>query len=238
MSVVALTLMRFEGAHRLWMFSQMALARLPLSRTAGLRFWKLLGSGHGGGFSLRPDTHRFGLLTVWDTEAEARAFVGESSLARAFRQRAAETWTVFLRPTRVRGRWNGRQPFAPSAAPPPDAPIAVLTRATIRLSRLGRFWALVPTTNRALADAEGVLFSIGIGEMPFVRQATFSVWRSEADLRAYAHRGDAHALAIRRTYAEDWYAEELFARFAVLHAEGSWGGYNPLAGINPTRHVG
>lgn len=229
--------MRFEGVHRLWMFSQMALARLPLSRTSRLRFWKLLGAGYGGGFSLRPDTARFGLLTVWDTETEAQTFLAQSPVVRAFRQHAVETWTVLLQPTRARGKWNGRQPFVPLGGSAPDTPVAVLTRATIRLSRLGRFWSLVPATNLALTDAEGVLFSIGIGEMPFVRQATFSLWRSEADLHQYAHFSRAHAQAIRRTYAEQWYAEELFARFAVLRAEGSWDGRDPL-GENPTLRVG
>ncbi|MCS6773792.1 MAG: spheroidene monooxygenase [Anaerolineae bacterium] len=231
-TVVALTLMRFEGIHRLWMFSQMAFARLPLRFTSGLRFWKLLGAGYGGGFSLRPDTARFGLLTVWDTELEAQSFLRTSPVARAFFQRAAETWTVLLQPTRARGKWNGRQPFMPSAAPSSGEPIAVLTRATIRLSCLARFWSHVPAANRALADAEGVLFSIGIGELPFLRQATFSLWRSEADLRAYAHQSEAHARAIRCTYTERWYSEELFARFAVIHAEGSWEGRDPLGKKN------
>lgn len=237
-TLTALTLLRFNGLDRLWMLSQMAFARPALRQTPGLRFWKLLGSGVN--FGLRPDFNRFALLTVWQSADQAAAFFSSQSGDRSpgsvlhrLQQRAVESWTVHMLPLRVRGTWAGATPFVPlphSAAEHTDGPLAVLTRATIRLGRLRAFWSRVPATQRALQGAPGLLLSIGIGEAPIVRQATFSLWRSEAAMRAYAYQLPAHAEVIRRTRDESWYAEELFARFVPIASQGTWDGRDPLRG--------
>ncbi len=231
-TLTTFTLLRFDNRQRWWMWLQMALARPQLARTPGLRFWKLLGAGKDGGFSLQPDFNRFGLLLVWEQARSAQDFFNASTLFHALRQRAAERWTAFLLPIQARGAWNRRQPFVPASSHEwaHVAPIAVLTRATIRLAHLRDFWAHVPSANVALTQTEGVLFSIGVGEMPLARQATFSVWRDIEAIHRYAHRTRGHAEALRRTRREHWYAEELFARFAVLATEGSWCGQDPLGG--------
>ncbi len=229
-TLTTFTLLRFDDRQRWWMWLHMALARPLLARTSGLQFWKLLGTGKGGGFSLRPDLNRFGLLLVWRSEQDAQAFFEASALFGDIQRRAAEHWTAFLLPTQARGLWNRRQPFTPVVGETSAnlTPVAVLTRATIRLSHLKSFWAHVPAANAALARADGLLFSVGIGEMPFVRQATFSLWRNAEAIRAYAYGSAAHTQAIRGTRQQRWYAEELFARFIVLRAEGSWEGHDPL----------
>ncbi len=70
--------------------------------------------------------------------------------------------------------------------------------------------------------------------MPWLRQATLSVWRSGAAMRGWAYRTPEHAEVVRRTRAEGWYSEELFARFRLLGTRGSWGGGDPLAGLLPS----
>jgi len=209
----------------------MAFARPKLRCIPGLRFWKLLGSGYGRGLSLRPNWSRYGLLAVWENAGAAEKFFESSSLIQSYRRHADEIWTVRLLPIEAHGAWSGVNPFSPLTTPPTDGPIAVLTRATIRLSRLRAFWSAVPAASRALDEATGLLASIGIGEAPFIRQATFSLWRSADDMQAFAYRTPEHREAMRRTRAENWYREELFARFVPVASEGTWEGRNPLGGI-------
>jgi len=225
--VTTVTLMRFQGTHRLWMLAQMGLARLVLADARGVHFWKLLGTGHGLGFSLRPNFGVYALLAVWDHAQQGEQFLHTSAWMRAIHTHAGEVWSVFLLPASAHGTWNGHAPFTPSIYPA-GGPIAVLTRATIRPAKLVSFWQMVPSTSAVLADRDGLLLSVGMGEMPVLRQATFSLWRDENAIRSFAYQTPAHAEAIRRTYSQDWYAEELFARFAPLASEGTWGGRDPL----------
>jgi hypothetical protein len=229
--LTTLTLFGFSGREKIWAFAQMAFVRPQLARIAGLRFWKLLGSGHGSGFSLRPNWARYGLLAVWKNVEALENFFAHSALMQTYRRHAEEIWTVRLAPVEVHGLWSGVNPFFPLASQSPIGPIAVLTRATIRLRRLRAFWSAVPATSQALDQATGLLASLGIGEAPFFRQATFSLWRSVGDMEAFAFRNPAHREAMRRTRAENWYREELFARFMPMASEGRWNGRDPLAGF-------
>ncbi|MEU8383068.1 spheroidene monooxygenase [Streptosporangium sp. NPDC048865] len=113
--------------------------------------------------------------------------------------------------------------------PDPGGPVAVLTRASIRPARLVAFYRSVPGVDRLLAEQDGCLASVGVGEWPLARQGTFSLWRDAAAVRDFAHRGRAHRQVIGRTRAEGWYSEELFARFSPYASEGTWNGADPLA---------
>ncbi|MFC7668769.1 hypothetical protein ACFQT0_16385 [Hymenobacter humi] len=142
-------------------------------------------------------------------------------------------WTVELAPLKSQGLWDGKTPFDYPADAPTAAvgPVAVLTRASIRLRKTPRFWQYVEPTSAALAQAGGVRAAIGLGELPLVRQATFSVWESAQAMQQYAYRDVRHREVIQLTRSENWYAEELFARFQVLGSTGTLDGHNPLAGL-------
>ncbi|BCB82625.1 hypothetical protein Pflav_090350 [Phytohabitans flavus] len=71
-----------------------------------------------------------------------------------------------------------------------------------------------------MGAAPGLLTRFGIGEAPIGWQGTVSVWRNTADLVEFAYRHPEHRTAILRTPTEGWYAEDLFARFAVLDVMG------------------
>jgi hypothetical protein len=233
MPLTTLTVFTFLPGHSRWALAQMGTAPLQLKRVLGLRFFKLMGSGAANGFGFWPNLRRYGFMAVWDDAAAAEVFFARHPLWAAYQQRSAETWTVHLAPLKAHGLWDGQTPFEYSHPMPmaENAPLAVLTRASIRWRKTPRFWQFVEPTSAALAQAAGVRAAIGLGELPLVRQATFSVWESARAMQEYAYKDVKHREVIQLTRREKWYAEELFARFQVLSSTGTMDGVEPLAGL-------
>jgi len=211
----------------------MALSRRALARLPGIGFHKLCGTGTGEGFTPAPNTAVWAILATWPGRGEAERAVAEADVFRRWRDRAGETWTVVLEPLSARGRWDGQAPFppAPDARPSPPGPLAVLTRATIRKRILLDFWGRVPSISRAIGENRDVMFKIGMGEVPWIHQITFSIWPDARSMAAFAHADGPHARAVRAVREEGWFHEELYARFRLLSAHGTWAGGDPLARV-------
>ena len=230
-NTVTLSLFRFASIPaRLWVLGQMGLARLSLRRMPEVGFYKLVGSGSGEGFTPRPNTAVWGILATWPDMATARRLTQSAPVYRRWRAMAVESWTVVLEPVASRGTWSGAAPFQPGVpdAAPDAGPIVALTRATMRARTFWRFWRRVPDISATIGADPNVIFKIGIGEVPFLHQITFSIWPDAATMANFARGDGPHGRAIAAVRAENWFAEELYARFRILDDWGTWGGASPL----------
>lgn len=213
--------------------TRMALHRRPVRSMPGVRFAKLLGTGTGRTFTPRDaDPHHWGVLICWDDEAGPQRFA-DSPVARDWGRFATESATWTMRPLASRGLWAGKEPFGRPTPSRWAGPVAGLTRGRIKPRMWRTFWASAGPVARDAHAAGGMTFAMGIGEAPIGLQGTFSTWTDGAALNDFAHRRAPHTEMIARTAELGWYAEELFARFALLSAEGTVAGH-PVPGPKPT----
>ena len=227
MQSVTLSLFRFGSARaRAWALFQMGPARFALRAIRDIGTVKLCGSGVGQGFTPIPDTSVYAILATWPDHDTARRAMFGTHIFRRYAAMSEERMTLFLTPTAARGKWDGAEPFVPQDVAT-DGPVAALTRATVRLRTARRFWRHEPAISRAIGSDPNVLFKIGIGELPLVRQATFSVWPDTASMAAFARADGPHASAIRAVRDEGLFKEELYARFRVDAVDGCWAGVTP-----------
>jgi heme-degrading monooxygenase HmoA len=99
------------------------------------------------------------------------------------------------------------------------------------MNRLKNFWANVDDVSDLMRKSPGYITSLGIGERPLYRQATFSVWNSLDNVKAFAYGSREHAEVIKKTRDEGWYSEELFARFKPVAVSGTLNNADPLNGL-------
>jgi hypothetical protein len=197
---------------------RMALDRGGLRKMTGVTFAKMLGTGKGETFTPRDaDANRWGCVVVLD-EGQLEA-LDNSKLIKRWRANSIEEVRFLLDPISSHGLWAKKNPFAYSSNQT-DGQVVAITRARIKWLQNFRFWRAVPPVTQSLHASEGLIRTIGIGEAPIGLQGTFSHWNSGTDLRSFAYKGAAHQSAIAATERHGWYAEELFARFAVRDIRG------------------
>ena len=241
---VSLTILRYRKRYIPFALLAMALFRLPLWRRKDISFWKLMGSGKNGTFDKKPDWQQWGILAVHSTalvvngsdaaeggnKNDLKALYG-SFISKWTRFFNCEVWTIILEPIEGHGTWDGKKVFGD--LPPRsdhEGLIAILTRATIRPGRLKNFWKNVDAVAVQMAVAKGFVASLGIGEVPWIKQATFSVWESKQDMKNFAYQLHVHKEVIQKTRSEKWYSEDMFTRFKILGATGTIRGKDPLGG--------
>jgi hypothetical protein len=189
--------------------------RSRLRRTPGVEFAKLLGTQRGHEFRpSAPDPTRWAALTVW---------TGQPAALPGWDRIAARHCRLTLRPVHSRGAWAGRAPFGAPHPAVHNGPLLVITRARLRPTRSLAFWRAIGPVTATLPAAPGLLAAFGIGEAPIGLQGTVSVWRRAADAARFAYRTAEHTSVVAQTPIRRWYAEELFARLAVLAVAGDPG---------------
>jgi hypothetical protein len=235
-----LTLVRYKKRHIYFALCAMALHRIPLWRNPLISFHKTLGCGKGDTFSQNADWQQYGLLAVTDEDfsnTDLKAFSAEeiqkkvygSFVTKWWRFFGCESYTIMLQPIEGHGLWDGKTAFG-ELPPKSDysGPLGVLTRATIHQRKSKRFWEHVEAVSEQMRQSPGYLFSIGVGETPWLRQATFSVWNSKEEMKSFAYRSVHHADVIVKTRKEQWYKEDMFVRFRILSRWGTLRGRDPL----------
>jgi hypothetical protein len=222
-SIIIVRYPRFLG----WVgFLSMAVFRFPLWINPNISFWKLMGTGKNGSFDKTPDWRQWAVLLV-HTKKDIQTTPAFLRLWwKCFR---CEQWTMVLEPIEGHGLWDGKQPFGKLAKQTDySGPICVLTRATIRIKKLHRFWSHVDAIATKMAGSDGFITSVGIGEIPWIKQATFSIWTNKEAMRAFAYQMKDHAEVVVKTKKENWYSEEMFVRFKPIDSFGTLNGYLPF----------
>ena len=198
---------------------RMAIDRTLLRRSNGVTFAKMLGCGKGETFTpTDADPTRWGCLVVIP-ENQLSELDGSRTI-RVWRNKSVSEFRVVLDPIASTGMWSKQKPFEPSAPANFQGQVVAITRARIKASQTMRFFKSVPPVTASLHSSPGLISTIGIGEAPIGLQGTFSLWESMQAIKDFAYKGAAHQKAIAQTSEFDWYAEELFARFAVREIRG------------------
>lgn len=191
-----------------------------------------MGCGKNGTFDIMPELTQWAMLSVHENILQKE--INVKLLYGPFIQQwinlfAKETLIIQLNPISGHGSWDGKNAFASSyqsdASP---GPIATLTRATIRINKLKHFWKNVAPVANKMTSAKGYRFSVGIGEIPWIKQATFSIWDSEEDMKHFAYKMKEHSEVIKKTRKEKWYSEDMFVRFKVISVVGEMANFSPV----------
>jgi spheroidene monooxygenase len=227
--VVVVILVDYLRQHQAWGWMRLVQGPGVLRDEPGLQFAKVMGSGHEGGFSLRPSTTHQGLICMFANAAQADAFLTGPHVQQ-MRERARESWTGILSVTASRGSWDGQvwgtTPASvlgayASAGQAESGAIAALTRASIRPAKTATFWRMAPAAQSELDHAPGCEIAAGLGEAPLLRQCTFSVWQDTASMLAYSMNG-AHRKAVDLAHSKGYFSESMFVRMRVLQHQGQW----------------
>jgi hypothetical protein len=206
--------------------ARLATDRRPLRHVPGLAFWRLLGTGRGSNTAASINVRRTALFAVWEREDDLDRFLRSSAIADRW-MRAEEAWHVRLRAISGHGSWRGFDVLPALQVGSDGGPIAVITRASVRMRAWPAFTRDGSIVSADLQRADGLLGALGMGEAPVGRLGTFSLWRRADDIVAFA-RSLRHADVMRRSRHEGWYREELFARFEPYASAGTWDGVDPL----------
>ena len=206
---------------RAWGFMRYILGKAPFQNLPGLQFCKMLGSGFNGGFSTKPSLTKQGFFCVFDSAQNAARFEESSAIMKAYQDHAHEFFIATVQAYTSRGSWSGFSMSCVNSDQPPAGPIASLTRASIRPSKARQFWAKAKPAEDAITLASGKILTAGIGEAPYFRQATFTIWDNTQSLDQYAQQG-AHLSAIKAAYGQAYFSESMFTRFRIKKAQGIW----------------
>lgn len=216
---VTLTIIKYPTRFIPFAFLAMAIHRLPLWRNKNISFFKLMGTGKNGTFDKMPDLNQWAIMAAHSDYLDAITIENlyGQFIAKWLKSFRCTAVIYLLEPIEGHGTWDGKKPFGNLPAKSEyEGKIAVITRATIKLNKLKYFWQNVAPIAEKMVTAKGFLKSYGVGEIPWIKQATFSIWESKAAMKNFAYGMKEHAEVIQKTRQQKWYSEDMFTRFKVL----------------------
>lgn len=225
-TVATFHLLRWQSA--VGMMQSLAFDRFRCRSADGLEFLRVLGTGKASSTGPGYEFGRTALFAVFNDESCADAFIENVRHRRGLR----ESWHVKLRGAGGHGSWRGREiprmMHQPSPHGASHGPIAMITRADVRAKSWRAFARDARVVDHELHRSDGLLAVVGIGEAPILRLGTFSLWRDIDAMTNFARRQPQHTRVVNRTRQEQWYGEEMFARFEPYWSTGLWDGRDPL----------
>ncbi len=194
-----------------------------------------MGSGRNGTFDILPDLQQWAIFSISQNKSHDKISslyidkIYGKLIFNWLKLFSLEYYALLLEPIKCHGLWDKKEIYGKiNSTELNNSPIAVLTRATIRISKLREFWKNVPVVSSKMKEAKGLIYSIGIGETPWIKQATFSIWKTEESMKEFAYKMNEHSRIIKNTRSGNWYAEEMFVRFRIIDSFGTIHGKNPL----------
>jgi hypothetical protein len=202
------------------------LARPPRpERIEGLRYAETVFTAPLGTSRPEPSFGTVALIAAWEDDAARDRFDSSHPLA----QGLATGWQARMEPVRVFGSWPGLSGLPERPLPVDDGePVAVLTLGRFRPARLGPFLrASAPAERDALAEP-GLLASTAFARLPNL-VSTFSLWRTAAEMRAYATRREgSHRAAVAKDRERPFHRHSAFIRFRPYETRGQCGRFQTL----------
>ncbi|MEJ7625803.1 MAG: DUF3291 domain-containing protein [Ferruginibacter sp.] len=228
---VTLTIIRYPNKYIPFALLAMAIFRLPLALNKTISFYKLMGCGKNGTFDKKADLNQWAILACHKKNVQQYQHknIYGTFIENWLKRYNCETYTFYLEAIEGHGTWDGKKPFDNMPANGKhEGRLAILTRATIRINKLKDFWQHVAPVAKRMKDSEGFIMSVGIGELPLIKQATFSVWESKEAMKKFAYQRNEHTDVIRKTKEQKWYSEDMYTRFAITGSIGTIQGFDPL----------
>jgi hypothetical protein len=206
-----------------------ALRRTPSAADVpGLRDARTLIAAPLGQSPPRPQLGRRALLMSWEDDAALDRYLATNPS-----DVPTGGWSVRLDPLRAvsiaTGPWPGLGGDVPSGAVEDrESPTVVLTIGHLRARRAVPFLRASARAEKQVIAADGLLWSTGLANIGQRVVATFSIWESSRQLRAYATRATGHVAAMQAQDERSFHHVASFIRLHPRSATGALSGRNPL----------
>ena len=193
-------------------------------RTEGLRYAETVFTAPLGSSRPQPSFGTVALIAAWDDEAALDRFASHP-LARELES----GWQARMEPLRVFGSWPGLSGLPERPLPvDDDEPVAVITLGRFKPLRLRPFLRASAPAERDVLVQPGLLASTAFARLPNL-VSTFSLWRTAAEMRAYAHDKDgSHQAAVAEDRERPFHRHSAFIRFRPYETRGRCGQFEAL----------